>query len=264
MKSSLLAALLSAASAAALAAQAPHATAGGDPRTLPEERWALADTSESGALRHITPDDYVDVRGYRFLWMRVSRPDEPTKLFFARMVFNCARKMEGTVRFMTVRNGAITGEMGQLSPLWMPGRREPQQARLIQRVCALPSREQSSGPPAPDRLYEFFEVDQEAAIADRGRSTRIIAAEYTAEMRQRGDTGTVVVSAVIRATGAVDSASVAVAQSSNPVLNEAAMRAVRRLHFSPARSGRLPVPVRVFFPIRFSPAIPIFPAGESP
>jgi len=75
--------------------------------------------------------------------------------------------------------------------------------------------------------------------------------DYPEEARRRRQQGVVLVSVEVGADGRASE--VALARSSGfPLLDEAAVQAVRRWMFDPARATGLPVPSRVEVPVRFS------------
>lgn len=221
----------------------------GNPREVAESRWIAVDTTSAGGIRHATLDDYLDVRGYRFLWLRVSRPSEPF-LHFARMVFDCRRGQVSALRHMGVRHGEVVSEIGPLWPIWMSGEDEPQQRRLVARVCALPARGDASVPPG--HLYQPWEIDRGPELLHRREIAEAVRAEYPPALRERADTGTVVVAVTVLEDGTPDSASITVERSTDAAFDEPARRVVRRMRFSPARSERRAVRVRIQVPIGFA------------
>ncbi|HSS38294.1 MAG TPA: energy transducer TonB [Polyangia bacterium] len=77
------------------------------------------------------------------------------------------------------------------------------------------------------------------------------APEYPLACRRRHEEGTVILNVLVRADG--QPADVSVARSSGfPLLDQAALAAVRRWTFDPGRSGHVPVASQVAIPVRFS------------
>jgi len=75
--------------------------------------------------------------------------------------------------------------------------------------------------------------------------------DYPELARQMRQQGVVELSVVVDAAGSV--AEVSISRSSGyPMLDQAAVQAVRRWRFEPARAGGLPVPSKVQVPVRFS------------
>jgi protein TonB len=74
---------------------------------------------------------------------------------------------------------------------------------------------------------------------------------YPEEARSRGEEGIVYIKARVGTDGKVIEASVDSAQPSSPLLAEAALDAIRRYTFEPARAKGEPVAVWVVVPVRF-------------
>jgi protein TonB len=68
--------------------------------------------------------------------------------------------------------------------------------------------------------------------------------------RRSGIQGVVKVTAIVDVSGSVTSAEV-LTSSGHASLDQAALEAVRRAHFSPALREEKPVPCRIVIPIRF-------------
>lgn len=75
--------------------------------------------------------------------------------------------------------------------------------------------------------------------------------DYPEQARQARQQGVVEVNVVVGADGRVSEVTVS-RTSGFPLLDNAALQAVRRWIFEPARAGGLPVPSRVDVPVRFS------------
>lgn len=127
------------AAAAPLSAQFDDAARGGDPRDIPDSAWVVFDTTASRGVRSLAPSQLLESGGFRFVWLRVSRPMEPenTYLFHARMIFDCRRRLESVIRMVGVRAGEVVSDDPGLSPLWETGPRDRPQRRLIEHVCRI-------------------------------------------------------------------------------------------------------------------------------
>jgi len=138
---SLSLAILAAAHCSPLSAQDAEAIRGGDPRSVADDAWIVFDTTASRGVRSLAEREFLDLGGFRFVWLRVSRPMEPghTFLFHARMIFDCRRRLESVIRMVGVDQGRIVSDQPGMSPLWETGPREPAQRRLIAHVCGLPA-----------------------------------------------------------------------------------------------------------------------------
>jgi len=75
--------------------------------------------------------------------------------------------------------------------------------------------------------------------------------DYPEEARQKREEGVVLVNVEVGADGRANDVTLA-AGSGFPLLDSAALQAVRRWTFEPAEAGGLPVPSRVEVPVRFS------------
>jgi protein TonB len=76
-----------------------------------------------------------------------------------------------------------------------------------------------------------------------------IAPEYPEIARRAGVQGVVILEAILDATGRVDSVRVL---RSQPLLDEAAIRAVRQWRYSPTELNGVPVPVLMTITVQFS------------
>ena len=114
---------------------------------------------------------------------------------------------------------------------------------LVETRPAMPPPEaRPAPPPAP-----FATTSRPTPLAGSAPAPR-----YPPASLRRGESGTVLVEARVDASGAVSSVSVANGSGSR-LLDRAAMDAVRRWRFEPARSNGQPVAATVRVPIQFSP-----------
>lgn len=81
---------------------------------------------------------------------------------------------------------------------------------------------------------------------------RTLGRYYPAVLRDARVAGTVMIEMVVNEDGRVREGSARVVESSHPAFGEAAVRAVERFRFRPARMGGQPVPVRVTLPINWT------------
>ncbi|MGH7729734.1 MAG: energy transducer TonB [Candidatus Eiseniibacteriota bacterium] len=108
----------------------------------------------------------------------------------------------------------------------------------------------SSPPTAPD-VATAAHQDDDVLLTGPGmpEPLRRIAPSYPEEARERNVTGVVQVRALVRTDGAIERARVS---RSVPLLDQAALDAVRQWRFKPAICGGRPVAVWVTIPVRFS------------
>jgi protein TonB len=97
-------------------------------------------------------------------------------------------------------------------------------------------------PPVPQRIQRVGQGIREP--------TKIVhvAPEYPEIARRAGVQGTVILEAILDATGRVDSVRVL---RSHPLLDEAAIRAVRQWRYSPTELNGVPVPVLMTITVNF-------------
>ena len=88
----------------------------------------------------------------------------------------------------------------------------------------------------------------ESAAPDYDRNP---SPDYPRRARQLGFEGTVLLDVAVNAGGGVDAVAVA-ASSGYAILDEAALNAVKKWRFTPARRGGMPVAARVQVPVRFA------------
>lgn len=110
------------------------------------------------------------------------------------------------------------------------------------------------------RVYDLSEVEAPPAVQNAPALQAALAARYPVELAEAGVAGTVVVSFVIGADGAVRDP--AVVDAPHEALGAATVEAVRVLRFAPAMVGGAPVDVRVTFPVQWQVAPQKAPGGE--
>lgn len=108
--------------------------------------------------------------------------------------------------------------------------------------------------PADAETYGASAVDRLPEIANREEMAATMEAEYPAELREAGISGTVVVRFRVLDDGAVDGASLRVSRSTDPRFAGAAARVVRGLRFFPAELRGRRVRVWVELPLQFEVA----------
>ena len=112
---------------------------------------------------------------------------------------------------------------------------------------------QVAGSPPPDALPAEVPAAGEAMPADQGAVlVHSPPPDYPARSLRRGDSGEVLVRALVGADGRPRQVEVA-RSSSHRALDQAAVRAVRRWRFEPATRQGLPVSQVVQVPVAFSP-----------
>ena len=104
--------------------------------------------------------------------------------------------------------------------------------------------ESSPPPPAPTQtIFELFEVEEPPQPIVQ------VQPEYPEEARKAGLEGRVIVVAVVDENGNVIEASIH--SSTNPIFNEAALEAAKKMKFKPGRLKDIPVKVKVLIPFVF-------------
>jgi protein TonB len=111
-------------------------------------------------------------------------------------------------------------------------------------------------PPAPvDSTTRPSSLSAEGAssqgVTDAARLQSYIRPIYPPGARARGEEGSVTVRAVVTSAGKAQTAEV-VRSSGYPALDQAAMNAVRRARFIPARKGRMPIESETSLMFRFN------------
>jgi protein TonB len=119
-----------------------------------------------------------------------------------------------------------------------------QQADAVQIRETVSFDEFASPPPAPTQtVFEVYEVDEPAQPLVQ------VQPEYPEVARKAGLEGKVIVAAVVDENGDVIEASIL--YSSNPIFNEVALNAVKKIKFKPARLKDKPVEAIVRIPFVF-------------
>lgn len=108
---------------------------------------------------------------------------------------------------------------------------------------------------APARAQAADGPDTQPEMLNARALTRIISRAYPAEVRGRRAPATVSVHLKILADGTVDSTSVSIAASPDPLFNAAAAKVALQMRFKPATLGGEPVPVWVTVPVTFTRGI---------
>ncbi|NPB03234.1 MAG: energy transducer TonB [Thermotogae bacterium] len=98
-------------------------------------------------------------------------------------------------------------------------------------------------PPPPDTVFTVFEVDEPPEVKVN------VQPEYPEIARQAGLEGKVLVEAVIDENGNVINARIQ--YSDNEIFNEAALAAMRKMKFKPAKQKGIPVKVKIIQPFIF-------------
>jgi TonB family protein len=107
--------------------------------------------------------------------------------------------------------------------------------------------DESSPPPSvpTQTVFELYELDEPPQPLVQ------VQPEYPEEARKAGLEGKVIVVAVVDENGDVIEAYIH--QSTNPIFNDAALEAARKMKFKPGRLKDTPVKVKVLIPFLFKP-----------
>jgi TonB family protein len=81
--------------------------------------------------------------------------------------------------------------------------------------------------------------------------THVVAPKYPYDMTSAGISGTVLIQVVVLPSGEPDNTSVKVIKPLNPLIDQAAVRALLESRFSPGYLADLPVRVSVVVPYKF-------------
>jgi protein TonB len=111
------------------------------------------------------------------------------------------------------------------------------------------------GPPTPPAVEPGpYTVDlvEVRPVLDRNGLSRTLERHYPPVLRQSRVSGRVVIELVVDEEGLPVPGSARVIEASHPAFGEAALRAVDRFRFSPAKIGGTPVPVVVTIPIQWT------------
>jgi protein TonB len=109
-----------------------------------------------------------------------------------------------------------------------------------------------SGDPTPAPVEDFVpgeDMVEVRPVLDRNGLARALERNYPALLRDSRVGGRVVIELIVEANGRPREGSARVVDASHPAFGEAALRAVDRFRFRPARIGGTAVPVRVTIPI---------------
>lgn len=111
------------------------------------------------------------------------------------------------------------------------------------------------GDPAPPPVADIV-VDEsmveERPVLDRSGLSRALQRHYPSVLRDSRVSGRVVIELIVEENGRPRAGSARVVEASHPAFGEAALRAVERFRFTPARMMGTPVPVRVTIPIQWT------------
>jgi protein TonB len=113
-----------------------------------------------------------------------------------------------------------------------------------------------TGDPAPAGPVEDYVPDEtmveERPALDRNGLGRALERNYPAVLRDARVSGRVLLEVIVDENGRPRPGSARVIEASHPAFGEAALRAVDRFRFRPAKIGGTPVPVRVTIPIQWT------------
>jgi protein TonB len=105
----------------------------------------------------------------------------------------------------------------------------------------------------PTRTGPIPEFEAEVRpVLQRSGLSRLLERHYPPVLRDARVSGRVVIELVVDEEGVPVEGSARVIEASHPAFGEAALRAVDRFRFSPARIGRTPIPVVVTIPIQWT------------
>ena len=113
------------------------------------------------------------------------------------------------------------------------------------------------GPPAvpqgrgPD-FVASEDMVEERPVLDRNGLSRALERHYPSVLRDSRVSGRVVIELIVDENGRPRPGSARVVDASHPAFGEAALRAVDRFRFTPAKMMGTPVPVRVTIPIQWT------------
>jgi protein TonB len=111
------------------------------------------------------------------------------------------------------------------------------------------------GPPTPPAVEPgpySVDVVEVRPVLNRDGLSRTLERHYPPVLRQSRVSGRVVIELVVDEEGLPVPGSARVIEASHPAFGDAALRAVDRFRFSPARIGGTPVPVVVTIPIQWT------------
>ncbi|HEU0302287.1 MAG TPA: TonB family protein [Longimicrobium sp.] len=106
-------------------------------------------------------------------------------------------------------------------------------------------------PRGEDHVPSALDVEEQPVL-NRDGLARALERHYPAVLRDSRVGGRVVIELIVNEDGRVRDGSARVLDASHPAFGEAALRAVDRFRFRPARMAGVPVPVRVTIPIQWT------------
>ena len=106
--------------------------------------------------------------------------------------------------------------------------------------------------PAGAGYVPGIEDVEEAPVLNRNGLPRTMERYYPSVLRDSRVAGRVVIELIVDEDGRVREGSARVVDASHPAFGEAALRAVERFRFRPAKMAGVPVPVRVTIPINWT------------
>ncbi|HEX2206944.1 MAG TPA: TonB family protein [Longimicrobium sp.] len=113
--------------------------------------------------------------------------------------------------------------------------------------------EGGAGPSGPPTEYIPGEGDVEVRpVLDRDGLSRALERHYPPVLRDSRVSGRVLIEVIVDVNGRPRPGSARVIEASHPAFGDAALRAVDRFRFTPAKMMGIPVPVRVTIPIQWT------------
>lgn len=109
----------------------------------------------------------------------------------------------------------------------------------------------TSAEPIPDFVLSADDVEERPEL-DRSGLGRALERYYPTALRDSRVSGRVVIEVIVEENGRPRAGSARVLEASHPAFGEAALRAVDRFRFRPAKTMGVPVPVRVTIPIQWT------------
>jgi TonB family protein len=103
-----------------------------------------------------------------------------------------------------------------------------------------------------DVTYQLSAVDQPPEMLRTNEFARQISRNYPPSLRDAGITGTVLVRFRVLKDGRIDTRSIEIIRSTDPLFDAALLRPLPLLHFRPARINGRPVKVWVELPVQFA------------
>lgn len=141
----------------------------------------------------------------------------------------------------------------QSAPRPVTGVPAPQLGQRPAAPAATPPALAAAAPPRPaadpNRLYSAEELDTAPSLANAPAFRSAISRSYPTDLQGTNTWGSAVVSFVVRPDGTVERGSISVVEASHPAFRGAAMTAISRARFNPARVGGQAVRTQVSMPI---------------